>query len=249
MAEASVPPRKRKGRQLIDLVGQTFGRLTVLAQDGFTGRGQARWLCACACGRTATIPSHRLRDGTTKSCGCLRTEILILRSRTHGHSMSPTYQAWSSMIGRCENPNNNRFRSYGGRGITVCPQWRADFAAFLADMGEKPAGLSLDRIDVNGPYAPGNVRWATDLEQMNNMRTNVRVEVNGITMTLVEFSRSVGVRYGTLWWRMRHMGEPPTVAARALLAKRRGHSAATSSSAKPAPVENPSVASRSIEKA
>jgi hypothetical protein len=124
----------------------------------------------------------------------------------HRHSKrgapSPEYRVWASMIQRCENPARKSYASYGGRGIRVCPAWRLSFEAFLADVGPRPAGTSLDRIDGDGDYEPGNVRWATPLQQANNARTNLLVTFNGETRTRAEWARHLGIKYFTLRQRL-----------------------------------------------
>lgn len=125
--------------------------------------------------------------------------------KKHGHSphrgASPTYRTWSGMIQRCKNPNEPAFNRYGGRGITVCDDW-LNFEGFLADMGERPKGKSLDRIDNNGGYCPENCRWATRKEQSNNTRTNRRITYKGKTKTLAEWSRCTGIKPSTLRTRL-----------------------------------------------
>lgn len=163
-----------------ELTGQRFGRLVAVAV-AFKGK-RRRWLCRCDCGAEVEVATEYLNGGHTKSCGCLRRDKATERMRqlqplgaaalvTHGHSRvgaeHPLYRAWAGMLGRCRNPNHSKYKDYGGRGITVCERWR-DFAAFLADVGERPPGHSLDRIDNDGPYAPGNVRWATPRVQAAN---------------------------------------------------------------------------------
>lgn len=161
-----------------DLTGKTFGRLTVIARHGTAKNRAAIWKCACVCGESLIVESRLLNSGNTKSCGCTRKEFLRDYPPTlkHGHAtkhphQSTEYKSWCGMIERCGNKKNHAYDRYGGRGIKVCARWRKSFENFLVDMGEKPhRKLSLDRINVNGDYAPGNCRWATNLEQRHNRR-------------------------------------------------------------------------------
>lgn len=161
---------------LIDLTGQRFGRLVVIRRAGVDTQGCATWLCRCDDGPSVTVSGVMLRRGNTKSCGCLHREALVGRNTTHGLTGHPLYRTWVTMHQRCENRRNKKFPDYGGRGISVCGAWSGPFgfASFLAHVSQLPhygeSGRSLDRVDNDGDYEPGNVRWATAAEQTRNRR-------------------------------------------------------------------------------
>lgn len=162
-------------------VGKRYARLTVIAL-GHEKHGRTAALCRCDCGQELVATFNTLRRGNTRSCGCFKNELIGKRQRTHGRSRTPEYRSWCAMKDRCGNPNNQDFHHYGGRGITVCPQWEFSFETFLADMGPITDGRNtIERIDTNGNYEPGNCRWATQKEQTRNKRTNRLITVNGET--------------------------------------------------------------------
>lgn len=179
------------GRVAADLTGKKFGKWTVMKRAGRSKQG-ALWECLCECGNINKVRGTYLHNGESKSCGCCRAES----ARKHGHNTtkgkSKTYSSWESMIQRCTNPNNKHFNRYGGRGITICESWR-DFPNFLADMGERPDGLSLDRINNNRGYSPDNCRWATDSQQNNNRANSRFVTVNGYTDTIPNHARRYNI--------------------------------------------------------
>ena len=158
----------RTGRPLIDVKGQRFGALTVTGRGASDSRGKPYWVCVCDCGRTTRAFGSDLRSGRMKSCGCLR--FTGDTNRTHGLSGTQLHWVWKAMRARCNNPRDPAYKNYGGRGITVCDRW-SSFENFLADMGPRPDGQTLERVDNDGHYGPDNCVWDTRLAQAHNKRT------------------------------------------------------------------------------
>ena len=170
MADAAYINRHPPASKLIDLTGQRFGRWTVIAYAGVNKWRGARWKCLCDCGAHGIVDGWHLRSGQSQSCGCLQRELTITRFTKHGRSNSPEYYSWRAMKQRCCKPYATSYEYYGKRGIRVCERWLNSFSAFYQDMGERPPGCSLDRINVNDDYRPGNCCWADAKQQRRNRR-------------------------------------------------------------------------------
>lgn len=193
-----------------DLAGSTFDRWSVVGRSLLRGpRGEIMWLCRCACGVERDVLSANLTQGLSRSCGCLNK--IGERSKTHGHTtgkkISPTYHSWAGMKARCSNPNNTHYKHYGLQGVSVCDRWNS-FDNFFHDMGEKPKGTSIDRIDPSGNYEPNNCRWATPAEQANNKKNSRMITAFGQTMTLQQWANHAGVTHGALIFRIDKAGWP-----------------------------------------
>lgn len=178
----------------VDRTGIKYGRLTALSVFP-SDKPNKRWLCRCDCGTECIVIGSKLASGHTKSCGCYKSEVNSAKSKIHGTSNTPTFNVWQHMHRRCNDQKNQAFKNYGGRGIKVCERW-SKFENFFADMGEKPEGMSIDRIDNNKGYSPDNCRWATKEEQANNTRWNVFLETpDGERLTLSQFCKKTGKNY------------------------------------------------------
>lgn len=179
-----------------EMIGKKFGKLTPIEEGGHMG-GFLAYKCQCDCGNTAIIRGTSLRSGNTTSCGCVHKTMVGNLNKKHGLKQTAEYSVWQNMITRCTNSNTNCFYRYGGRGISVCDEWR-DFEKFYADMGNRPNGMTLERIDNNGSYSKENCRWATLKEQARNTRRTKLVEHNGKTQCLKDWANEVGIVYNTL---------------------------------------------------
>ena len=183
----------------LDLIGQKFGRLTVIGKAKSKDHKHSYWLCKCSCGKQKIVRADSLKAGHTLSCGCYQKEIAAQKARKeHPYSKTITYLTWHHMKQRCLNKTDQAYPYYGGRGIKICKRWENNFENFLQDMGEKPEGLTIERIDNNGDYEPENCKWATYEEQSNNRRSNKIIEHNGKKQNIKQWSKELGIEYGTL---------------------------------------------------
>lgn len=190
--------------------GEQYSRLTVL---GLVKRPVMVTFCECVCecGVVVYAKPEELKKGITRSCGCLNADTQRTRMKkmntTHGcagrYSKTPEYRTWASMKGRCTDQRNTVYPFYGGRGIKVCERWASSFEAFLEDMGHKPSPKhSIDRINSDGNYEPGNCKWSTDKEQNRNRRSNRNFTVGDETMCMTDWAKKLGIHYKALWTRI-----------------------------------------------
>lgn len=194
--------------------GDRYNRLVVIERDGLHA------ICACNCGNTKRIQANHLASGDIRSCGCLRTELLVQRSSKHNMCGTKEYTAWTSMKMRCNNPSDDAYQHYGGRGISVCPAWNDSFEEFYTHIGQAPSkDHTVDRIDNNGNYEPNNVRWATRKEQAINRRTTELVTIKGIRKPAHEWRGLLGIVQCSTFCDRKHKGWDTM---RALLTKPRG---------------------------
>lgn len=212
--------------EISDITGMKFGRLTAAERiqiKGKNGKTISLWKCICECGESVSVRLGNLRSGNTQSCGCLHRESMAERRKTKAIHKSE-YATWNSMKGRCNNKNNPSFHRYGGRGIRVCERWQRSFEDFFSDVGEKPSPQhQLDRIDNDGNYEPGNVRWATPAEQSRNRRSTINVTINGKTQCLGDWSAELGLSRDMVEQRIRVLGWSPIKALTTPHRKNRTH--------------------------
>lgn len=185
-----------------DISGQRFGRLVVLGPVRQNARRCVVWRCRCDCGEYTEATSSSLRSGHTSSCGCLRLERSLAAVKTHGMTETRLYYSWTAILARCFRPGAKGYPDYGGRGITVCDEWRQDFQAFHDYVTRLPnyrsEGATLDRIDNDGNYEPGNVRWAERRVQARNTRRNVMLTHDGRTQCMSDWADELGIHRETL---------------------------------------------------
>lgn len=193
-------------KRMYDRTGEVVGRLTVIERAGTkqyqSSNKRSMWLCQCACGNKIVTSARNLNEKSVLSCGCLQREAASSANTTHGESRNPLYKVWTEMKQRCLNPSDVNFHHYGGRGIKVCERWRNSFRDFLSDVGKRPVGTSLDRINNDGDYEPSNVRWASASQQLANTRRVRKFEVGGEVLCIREISQKYGIHYNTLIQRL-----------------------------------------------
>jgi anti-sigma28 factor (negative regulator of flagellin synthesis) len=173
---------------LINLVGKMFGRWAIIAPSEHRGsQGETYWFARCTCGREKLVMGRNLRDGRSRSCGC----VWLKHGHTAGGKRSRAYACWVSARQRCNNPRDRNYSNYGGRGIKFYKPWDDDFRCYLRDTGEPPPGMSIDRINNDGNYEPGNVRWTTCAEQNRNRRPPKRKRQRANVADVVAFAASL----------------------------------------------------------
>lgn len=185
-----------------DLFGQRFNRLTPITR--YSTQRPIEWICRCDCGQFVAVRSQHITNGNTKSCGCLNIQRMSERRTKHGLHGTAAYKSWKAMNSRCNNPQNADYKDYGGRGIQICKSW-SNFEVFLADMGERPAGKTLERQCVNEGYNKSNCVWATPLEQGSTKRNNRWIEHAGLRMTQANWARHFNVRASVIHKRLKRM--------------------------------------------
>jgi hypothetical protein len=197
-------PCRQRNRPLKDYTGQKFGKLTALSLVERRADNNHIWRFSCECGNQKDAGIKNVKSGHTTSCGCVFRSMMVKRNTKHGLSrqLASTYRSWKDMRSRCLNPRDFDYADYGARGIGVCERW-SDFAAFVADMGKRPKGKTLDRIDVNGHYEPGNCRWADAKQQANNKRSNHTIKFNGETKTLAQWCEQFSVEPSKVRYRIK----------------------------------------------
>lgn len=184
------------------LQGMRFGRLLVISRGGNTKAHKARWNCQCDCGKMTLAIGASLLNGHTQSCGCFKDEKTSQRFKKHGHSnKTRTYRIWKGMISRCRNPGATSYKWYGAIGIDVCKRWNS-YENFLADMGEAPDRMSLERDRPSEGYSKANCRWATALEQSRNTKSNRMITALGETLCVTEWAEIMDIPAPTIYDRL-----------------------------------------------
>lgn len=178
----------------IEMIGRKFNKLLVLRDSGLRGaRNRIKYVCLCDCGNESIVFGDPLRRGHTKSCGCDKKTIMT----KHGKHGCGAYKTWDKMIQRCTNPNNHAYKHYGAAGIFVCEEWR-DFKKFYEDMGDRPDGMTIERLNIEDGYYKQNCIWASQDDQMRNTSRNIVVSINGRLLTVSELAKETNRKYNTV---------------------------------------------------
>lgn len=180
------------------MIGKRFNYLTVIEEVSRIHPKIPRYTCLCDCGNTKVVEGRKLREGTIKSCGCYAKLKTSDRSTKHGMTNSSEYKTWCGMKRRCLNKNDKRYKDYGARNINICDRWIHSFEKFFLDMGSKPHGYSIERIDNNGNYEPNNCVWMKISDQTKNKRSNILLTYKKQTHILADWSRITGIKAGTI---------------------------------------------------
>lgn len=189
------------------MIGSRYGRLIAVSEVGLGSKGMI-FTFKCDCGNYKNISGAQVRSGKASSCGCLRSEMMSAKNTKHGHVGSPAYETWQGMKNRCCNEKQPAYKNYGGRGITICDKWQK-FEGFLEDMGERPDGCTLERLDNDKGYEKSNCVWATIEQQSRNTRQNKFITHNGKTLCMKDWAKETGIPYPTIQDR-RRKGLPPS---------------------------------------
>jgi hypothetical protein len=189
--------------------GSRFGKIVILGPavpyvNPNSGRKAPRLEYLCDCGTRKSATPYDIRKGRVKSCGCAQGRQTVQHGHSRRGAATPEYVVWASMLTRCTNPNSAAWRHYGGRGITVCTRWLQSFENFYADMGPRPDGMTLDRIDNNKGYSPENCAWVSRKAQSHNTRRNRYIEYDGKTLCLSDWARHLGIAQATLSSRLKN---------------------------------------------
>jgi hypothetical protein len=201
--------REHRGKGRIDLIGKRFGRLVVLKFDGLKNGCRSMWKCICDCGDISIIDANSLKEGSSKSCGCLQKELVVKLMTTHGFGSSknrvPEYTLWINIKARCYNKNNPDYKKWGAKGVSMCDRWLNSFEDFFEDVGRRPSDIhSLDRYpNKSGNYEPGNVRWATSKEQARNTIRNRIIKYDNKEMIVSDWLKVLKVPQTSFYRQLR----------------------------------------------
>jgi hypothetical protein len=192
----------------IDLRGRIVGKLEVIRRDPDSSARYSKeyYFCQCDCGNVVSVRADLLRGAIKTTCGCGTMELRVRNATTHGMTNTETYKTWRGLIRRCFNVSCEEYQFYGRRGITVCERWLHSFENFLSDMGVKPKGTSIDRINNDGNYEPWNCRWATQKQQARNTRKNRIVSMGGESRCLFDWCKEYNIASSTVWYRIFELG-------------------------------------------